>query len=83
MLHKANLTVSDIQKLDCYLVTSPLRTILDLLNSDTIEQRFLIQAVLQAFNKGLILKSHLEERVFSATETIKLNYLLDKIGVNV
>ena len=83
ILHKANITESDVQKHDCYLVTTALRTIIDLLNDDTIEQRFLIQALIQALNKGLILKSHLKERVFSATETTKLNNLLDKVGINV
>ena len=80
VLHKTILDKNDIQKFGCYSVTTPLKTILDLIESGAIEKRFLIQTLTQAINRGLIAKNDLKNAII---KTAKLSTLLDKAGINV
>jgi predicted transcriptional regulator of viral defense system len=81
-LHKAILTPDEVKLRNCYLVTTPLKTILDLLLQGLVEQRFLKQSMIQALDRGLILERHLQQREFTDTEATKLSWLLDLIGVH-
>jgi predicted transcriptional regulator of viral defense system len=54
VLHYADLADKDIQTAQGFKFTRPLRTILDLIEAGTVEQRFVRQALRQAVDRGLI-----------------------------
>ena len=54
VLHYANLPDEDVQASQGFKYTRPLRTILDLIEADTVERVFLRQALGQALHRGLI-----------------------------
>jgi len=54
VLHYANLPESDVQNAQGFKFTRPLRTILDLIEADTVERNFIRQALRQAIDRGLI-----------------------------
>jgi predicted transcriptional regulator of viral defense system len=54
VLHYANLRESDVQNAQGFKFTRPLRTILDLIEADTVERNFIRQALRQAIDRGLI-----------------------------
>ena len=54
MLHYADLPESDVQAAQGFKFTRPLRTILDLIEADTVERNFIRQALRQAIDRGLI-----------------------------
>jgi predicted transcriptional regulator of viral defense system len=54
VLHHADLPASDVREAQGFRFTHPLRTILDLIEAGTVEQRFINQALRQAANRGII-----------------------------
>ncbi len=54
VLHCADLPESDVQHAQGFKFTRPLRTILDLIEADTVERNFIRQALKQAIDRGLI-----------------------------
>ena len=54
VLHFADLAAEDVQTAQGFKRTRPLRTILDLIEADTVERPFLRQALRQALDRGLI-----------------------------
>jgi len=80
-LHKEHLKTGDFQRYSCFNVTTPLRTILDLLFQDLVEQRFLKQAMQHAWDRGLVAKRHLDREVFSDWQAAKVSWLLDLAGI--
>jgi hypothetical protein len=54
ILHHGDLPENDVQSGPGYRYTRPLRTILDLIEAGTVERDFIRQAVIQAFERGLI-----------------------------
>ncbi len=54
ILHRANLSGEDVETTQGFRLTHPLRTILDLVEADSVERGFLRQAVHQALRRGLI-----------------------------
>jgi predicted transcriptional regulator of viral defense system len=54
VLHFADLADEDVQTAQGFKRTRPLRTILDLIEADTVERAFLRQALGQALDRGLI-----------------------------
>ena len=54
VLHYADLPESDVQNAQGFKFTRPLRTILDLIEADTVERNFIRQALRQAIDRGLI-----------------------------
>src|SRR5882724_4983388 len=57
VLHFADLADEDVQTAQGFKRTRPLRTILDLIEADTVERTFLRQALRQALHRGLITRS--------------------------
>lgn len=57
VLHYADLPDEDIQTAQGFKYTRPLRTILDLIEADSVERPFLRQALRQALHRGLITRS--------------------------
>ena len=54
VLHYADLPESDVQNAQGFKFTRPLRTILDLIEADTVQRNFIRQALRQAIDRGLI-----------------------------
>ena len=54
VLHHADLPASDVDTAQGFRFTRPLRTILDLLEADTVARNFVRQALRQALDRGLI-----------------------------
>jgi predicted transcriptional regulator of viral defense system len=65
VLHYRDLPETDVQIGLGYKYTRPLRTILDLIEDDAIETTFLIQAVRQALERGLITNQQLQDATLS------------------
>lgn len=59
VLHHADLPASDVQTAQGFKFTRPLRTILDLIEAGTVEQRFIRQALRQAVDRGLITRQQI------------------------
>ena len=59
VLHYADLPESDVQTAQGFKFTRPLRTILDLIEAGTVEQRFIRQALRQAVDRGLITRQQI------------------------
>jgi Transcriptional regulator, AbiEi antitoxin len=59
VLHYADLPKSDVQMAQGFKFTRPLRTILDLIETGTVEQRFIRQALRQAVDRGLITRQQI------------------------
>ena len=59
VLHYADLPKSDVQTAQGFKFTRPLRTILDLIETGTVEQRFIRQALRQAVDRGLITRQQI------------------------
>jgi len=61
-LHYADMPEEDVQTAQGFKFTRPLRTILDLMEEGTVERRFIIQALRQALNRGLITHHQIQDR---------------------
>ncbi len=59
VLHFADLPAVDVEEGPGFKVTRPLRTILDLMEADTVEHSFIRQAVRQALQRGLITRQQI------------------------
>lgn len=70
-LHHENLEKSDIEVRQGYKVTTPLKTIVDIINARNIADNFIIQAVQQALERGLVLKDELRALEKSHLNTYK------------
>jgi predicted transcriptional regulator of viral defense system len=66
VLHYADLAAEDIQVARGFKYTRPLRTILDLIEADSVERTFLRQALRQALHRGLITRSEVKRVKLSA-----------------
>ena len=66
VLHFVNLVDADIQSAQGLSVTRPLRTIVDLAETDSIERGFLRQAIQQALQRGLITGSEMKRAKLTA-----------------
>jgi len=54
VIHRALLAVTDIQEVDGYQVTRPLRTIIDVASAETVSADIIEQTVRQALSRGLV-----------------------------
>src|SRR5450755_1628389 len=65
VLHYADLPESDVQAGSGFKFTRPLRTILDLIESGTVERNFIRQALRQAVERGLITRQQIRSAQMS------------------
>jgi hypothetical protein len=65
VLHYADLPESDVQTAQGFKFTRPLRTILDLIEADTVERNFIRQALRQALERGLVTRQQLRNTTLS------------------
>jgi hypothetical protein len=61
VLHYADLPESDVQNAQGFKFTRPLRTILDLIEADTVERNFIRRALRQAIDRGLISRQQIRK----------------------
>jgi predicted transcriptional regulator len=59
VLHYTDLPASDVEMAQGFKFTRPLRTILDLVETDTVERSFIRQALRQALQRGLITRQQI------------------------
>lgn len=59
-LHRGNLRQSDIEEWQGYKVTTPLKTLIDIVEAGTVADNFIIQAMHQATRRGIILKKEIK-----------------------
>jgi hypothetical protein len=59
VLHYADLPDSDVRTAQGFKFTRPLRTILDLIETGTVERNFIRQALKQAVDRGLITRQQI------------------------
>ncbi len=60
VLHYADVPDEEVQTAQGFQYTRPLRTILDLIEADTVERAFLRQALRQALHRGLITRQQIK-----------------------
>jgi predicted transcriptional regulator of viral defense system len=65
VLHYADLPKSDVQTVQGFKLTRPLRAILDLIEAGTVERNFIRQAITQAVDRGLITRQQIRSRQMS------------------
>lgn len=65
VLHYADLPKSDVEGVQGFKITRPLRAILDLIEAGTVERNFIRQAITQAVERGLIPRYQIEDRPMS------------------
>jgi predicted transcriptional regulator of viral defense system len=65
VLHYADLAKNDVQTAQGFKFTRPLRTILDLIEADTVERGFIRQALRQAIDRGLITRRQIRDTQLS------------------
>ncbi len=59
-LHRAHLKQSEIEERQGYRVTSIFRTLIDVITAETVADNFIIQAMRQALNRGLMTEEELQ-----------------------
>lgn len=76
-LHFANLAHDEIQEGKGYKITTPLRTLVDVMREKKVEEDFIIQAVVEAYQNGLISRSNLQKKQTIYPEIFKILEILD------
>jgi hypothetical protein len=66
VLHYGDLPNEDVQTAQGFKYTRPLRSILDLIEADSVERTFIRQALRQALHRGLITRSEVKRVELSA-----------------
>lgn len=80
VLHYADVADEDVQMTLGFKFTRPLRTILDLIEADTVERTFLRQALRQALERGLITRSELKRVKLAAPAQSVFQGLLRQVA---
>jgi len=80
VLHPADLPDEDIQTAQGFKYTRPLRTILDLIEADSVERPFLRQALRQALHRGLITRSEVRRVKLSPRDQRVFQDLLRQVA---
>lgn len=81
ILHKANLKPTDIEIMQGYQVTRPLRTITDLIADGSISVDFIKQALSQGLRRGLVTRGEIKKvRHLSYSAREKLDRILAELN---
>jgi predicted transcriptional regulator of viral defense system len=78
-LHRARLGERDVQTIDGVRVTTPIRTLLDVIAEGAIAQELLAQAVDEALRRGMIRRRQLEEARVSTRARQRLDRVLKQV----
>jgi predicted transcriptional regulator of viral defense system len=79
VLHRGLLEKSDVEERDAFVVTTPLRTLLDVAADKSIADEHLKKAVKQALERGLVRKSKLLAAAKTSPETSRLSRMIDSV----
>lgn len=80
-LHKGNLKPKEVERMQGFQVTRPLRTITDLINENALSFDFIKQAVSQALRRGLLTREEIKKvRPLSYSTREKLNSIVAELG---
>jgi len=77
VLHVGKVQESEVRQMFGTAVTSPIRTLLDVINEESLASDILVQAVQEARQKGLVTGRELEQE---RTRCMKLDEILLRIG---
>jgi hypothetical protein len=80
VLHYADLPASDVQTGPGYKYTRPLRTILDLIESDEVERNFIRQALTQAVDLGILTRQQIRDAQLSEPTRKILEEMLRQVA---
>ncbi len=80
VLHFADLPATDVETAQGFKFTRPLRTILDLVDADTVERRFIRQALRQALQRGLITRQQIRSAQLAVPERKLLEEVLQRVA---
>ncbi|MBZ5521194.1 MAG: type IV toxin-antitoxin system AbiEi family antitoxin domain-containing protein [Acidobacteriia bacterium] len=80
VLHHADLAKSDVQTAQGFKFTRPLRTILDLIEADTVERNFIRQALRQAIDRGLITRQQIRSTQLSGPARKIIEQVLRRVA---
>ena len=81
VLHRANIHKDEMESRRGFRVTRPLRTVADLLRQDSVSRDFLVQGVTEAFKRGLLSRSEIENSPhLSAVIRKKMLAIVKEIG---
>jgi predicted transcriptional regulator of viral defense system len=78
-LHRARLTEADIDTIDGVRVTTPLRTLIDIIVEDTLAGELQVQAVDQAIRRGLVMRRRLETAKVSTRARQRIDRVLKQV----
>jgi predicted transcriptional regulator of viral defense system len=78
-LHRARLGERDVQRMDGVRVTTPLRTLLDVIAEGAIAQELLVQAVDEALRRGMVRRGQLEDARITTRARQRLDRLLKQV----
>ena len=78
-LHHARLSARDIQTIDGVRVTTPLRTLVDVIAGDVTAPDLLRQAVDEALRRGLIMRRQLEAARVSTRTRLRIDRILRQV----
>jgi predicted transcriptional regulator of viral defense system len=65
ILHYADLPKNDVEDVQGFKMTRPLRAILDLIEAGTVERNFILQAIIQSVGRGMIPRYQIRETPMS------------------
>jgi predicted transcriptional regulator of viral defense system len=78
-LHRARLGDRDVQTIDGVRVTTPLRTLLDVIAEGAIAQELLVQAVDEALQRGVITRRQLKDAQVTTRARQRLDRVLKQV----
>jgi predicted transcriptional regulator of viral defense system len=76
VIHRAKLDSHDTEERDGFLVTTPLRTLIDVAADETVSEEHLHRAVIEAIERGLVQRSKLKAAINESPRTQRLFKLL-------
>jgi hypothetical protein len=80
VLHYADVPEREVHTAQGFRFTRPLRTILDLFETDSVARNFLRQAVLQALDRGLITRQEIRRAKLDESARTFLNAVLHQVA---
>jgi predicted transcriptional regulator of viral defense system len=78
-LHHARFSERDVQTIDGVRVTTPLRTLIDVIAEGVIAPELQVQAVDQALRRGLVMRRHLEGARVSTRARQRIDRILKQV----
>lgn len=78
-LHRGRLGSKDVETVDAVRVTTPLRTLIDVIRDGSLSQELQVQAVDQAIRRGLIIRRQLEKVPVSVRARQQLNRIMKQV----